>query len=241
MKTTIPFFLTLAFMASSSFSQTTTEPRQNPTGPVGQPTYSGQQQPGPAQQPYGGQHQANPGQQTSGGQQQVSQGQYQNQNQNQSVAADVSFTNAAGQVFTVDQLTADLRELNDAMARTMPALTAFNDSVSTSTSSGHQSIAGAISNLVSGAINRNGSQNTSQSSQGNAVLNALQSRLRGPGANQNVASDLSKLRNDLQPVAPLLQNLLGTTAGSAPAPDQVISGPRGGTNGYQRPISPTGR
>src|SRR4051794_18739221 len=118
MKTTIPFFLATALVASSSFSQTANEPATRPSGPAGQPTSS------PAY----------------GQQQQTGSGQY----QTQTGGANASFTNAAGQTFTVDQLATDLRNLNDAVAKTMPALTAFNDAFSSS--GAHQNLAGTISN-----------------------------------------------------------------------------------------------
>src|SRR5262249_40920627 len=126
--------------------------------------------------------------------------------------------------------------------RTMPALTAFNDAVAGS--GANQTLAGAISNLVSGTLNKNASQSNMPPSQAAAMVNALAAELRNQAeaqaaANPNLSKDLVRLRNDLQPVTPLLQTLVQTTPVNQP-PDQVISSPRG-TNAYQKPLTPTGR
>lgn len=161
--------------------------------------------------------------------------------QNQTAANSLSFSNSAGQVFTVQELAQDLRNLNDVVVKAMPALTAFNDAISGTPA--HQTLAGAISNLVSGTLNKNASQTNASPDPSSAMLNALVAEMRGQGAqtspNPNVAKDLVRLRNELQPVAPLLQTLVQTTPPNQP-PDEVISRPPG-TNSYQRPVSPTGR
>jgi hypothetical protein len=213
MKTMIPLSISMAVMICSTFGQTGAVTKRQPSGPGDQQISS------PAY-----------------GEQQGAVGQNQTGQDNS-----LSFSNSAGQVFTVQALAQDLRNLNDAVVKTMPALTAFNDAVSGS--GANQTLAGAISNLVSGALNKNASQSNTPSSQGSPIVNALMAELRGQGAAQattdpNLTKDLARLRNDLQPVAPLLQNLVATTV-NAP-PEGVISSPRG-TNAEQTPISPTGR
>ncbi|HSU56367.1 MAG TPA: hypothetical protein VLT36_20070 [Candidatus Dormibacteraeota bacterium] len=158
-----------------------------------------------------------------------------------------SFTNQAGTSFTVDQLANGIRDLKKAVDETLPALTAFNQTFSPSTASGHESIAGAISNLVSGALNKNSNQNNqaATSAQASAAVTALLTRLGSSDAqiaNQTAPKDLTKLQSDLQPVAPLLSDLMGGTA-TAPGSSQVISSPRYpnyNSNQISRPLTPTG-
>jgi hypothetical protein len=212
MKTAIPqFFAIMALAASSAFGQAATN-QTYPSHSVGGQTNS------PAY-----------GEQGAVG-------------QNQTSANSLSFSNSAGQVFTVQELAQNLRNLSDVVVKTMPALTAFNDALSGAPA--HQTLAGAISNLVSGTLNKNATPTNAAPDPSSAMLNALVAELRGQGEaqatpNPNVARDLTRLRNDLQPVAPLLQTLVQTTPENQ-APDQVISRPQG-TNSYQRPVTPTGR
>jgi len=211
MKTSIPqLFAIMALAASSAFGQATTN---YPSGSTTQQTSS------PAY-----------------GEQQGAVG------QNQTAANSLSFSNAAGQVFTVQELAQDLRNLNDVVVKAMPALTAFNNAISGTPA--HQTLAGAISNLVSGTHNKNASQTNAAPDPSSAMLNALVAEMRGQGdaqatPNPNVAKDLVRLRDELQPVAPLLQTFVQTTPANQP-PDGIISRPPG-TNSYQRPVSPTGR
>src|SRR5438046_797355 len=79
-----------------------------------------------------------------------------NAESNQLGVANLNFTNRSGASYSADQLAARLQNLRKAVDQTLPALTAFNETFPSAT---NQSIAGTISGILSGALNRNSEQN----------------------------------------------------------------------------------
>src|SRR5207237_10210724 len=73
---------------------------------------------------------------------------------NQSAAANLTFTNAQGQSYTVAQLAEQLKTLRATVEQAVPMISAFNETYSNSPS-GDKTLTGRISGLLSGAINRN--------------------------------------------------------------------------------------
>ena len=154
-------------------------------------------------------------------------------------------TNASTASVSVDKLARDLRELHTLVEQTVPALSTFNQNFATSAPSSGDLLAGAISNLVSGVLNRNQNQNaTSTPAQTPPLLAELVARLRGYSdansiglAATNALQELVSLETNLQFTASLLRDLIGST-NAASSPSQVISSsPQ--TNSQSLP--PTGR
>ena len=168
-----------------------------------------------------------------------------NNEANQSGTGAALFSSPSGQSFSVDQLAAQLQTLRSAVEQTLPVLAAFNQNYSNSLSGGSQSIGGAISGLLSGALNRN-SQNTSAPVAHNSfsvtnVVAALENlvntnRSGSAPVNPNTLRDLVALQNDLQPVLSLLQNL---NVGSTPA--NQFARPYNVTPLTTNTLTPTGR
>ena len=88
----------------------------------------------------------------------------------------MTFTNTSGQTFSIEQLANQLSSLRSAVDQTLPVLIAFNESYSNS-ATGTQTVAGKLSNLLSGALNRNSaSSNTNQANgQWNNLLGGFKS------------------------------------------------------------------
>lgn len=172
-------------------------------------------------------------------------GTYQNNNYAQ---GGMTFSNRNGQTFSVDQLAGQLRNLENDVQQALPALTAFNETFVTGTSgSSAGGLGGALSNLVSGVLNRNSSQASSP------ALSNLVAALHSQGnynsqnpvtVSQNTPRDLTTLQDDLNRLPPVFQSLgVTASASSPPSPSQVISSPNRYGNTYQtnQPYPPTGR
>jgi hypothetical protein len=159
---------------------------------------------------------------------------------NSPAAGGVAFSNRVGQVFSPEDLAAQLKNLKVAVDQTLPILSAFNEQYSNS-SPGKQTVGSALSGIVSDVLHRNQSSQSGSSGQNTFSTSNLLSVLNGLlSTNSTDASglltvneqDLKSLQSDLQPVEVLLQKL---NAGS-------------GTNGFVSPdhngsqsYSPTGR
>ncbi len=126
--------------------------------------------------------------------------------------ANLSFTNSAGQRYTVNQLAGSLQNLQGAVNQALPLLSAFNENYSNTVSANQGTLAGAISGILSG--NRNGAsqQGATNSSRLSSLLGALQGMLgntNGPATavNTNTVNGLLALQGELQPVVSTLRSL----------------------------------
>ena len=127
-----------------------------------------------------------------------------------------TFTNAStGTSYTAEQLAAQLQSLRSVIQQTLPALEAYTQTASNNPSAGGRSVAGALSQILSSAINRNTGSNqpaaTTQSSNRGTVAQILEGLLgtNAPAAGQNITTlrDLGELQNELLAVDGLLQRL----------------------------------
>ena len=163
------------------------------------------------------------------------------QGTNQQSTGTAVFSSPNGQSFSVEQLAAQLQSLRSSVEQTLPVLGAFNQNYSNSLGGGNQSIGGAISGLLSGALNKT-QQSTSAPAAHNSlsvsnVLVALQNlvstnRTSSAPVNPNTLRDLATLQNELQPVLVILQNL---NVGNLPG--NQFAQPSNVTN----TLTPTGR
>ncbi len=169
----------------------------------------------------------------------------------QSRMGDIAFTNQAGKVYTMGDLTSRLQELRTAVDEALPLLSAFNENYSNTASSHAGGLAGAISGILSGARRNNGSQDQAASSgQRSPALSNIVGVLQGlfrtnapasgsASVNTNTVHDLLALEGELEPVASVLRNMnLNTTGGSSSQTSQEPA--RTSNNGNQVP-TPTGR
>jgi hypothetical protein len=149
-------------------------------------------------------------------------------------SGDLTITNQAGQVFTMQDFARQLQGLRSSVEQTLPMLTAFNERFS---SASGQSLAGALSELISGALKKNGSegpQSGGSSTQMSNVLSALgglfSTNAQGSvSVNTETLRDLTRLQEELKPVSDLLGSMnLGTGT------NQLSTTPAGG-------LTPTGR
>jgi hypothetical protein len=156
-------------------------------------------------------------------------------------ASGSSFTNSAGNTYTVEELARSLRDLQAAIDRTMPVLTALNETYSNSLA--NQSLTGKLTGLLSGALNRN-SSSTSTANTNSGAWSSAMARLQGLlgtnsasgelTLNANTERDLLKLRDQLQPVQTSLSKI-----GLGQPSDNGVAG-----RGYQTTnstLTPTGR
>lgn len=125
-------------------------------------------------------------------------------------------TNQSGQTFTVQQLANQLQNLRVAVDQTLPMLSEFNQRLGASS----QSLGGAISGLLSGALHKNGNQSPSTTStSGQEITNLLaalgslvNTNSQAPAVPQDTARNLATLQKDLQPVAEVMRTMnFGTT------------------------------
>jgi hypothetical protein len=144
-------------------------------------------------------------------------------------SSSVTVTNAPGEMYSLDRIAAQIRELHRAVNQTVPMLDALTQSETNSISGGQQP-SGGLAGILGNILRRNTNQTAGSSAES---TNAWGNILRGVlGGNTNSAasassapttlSDLAALREQLQNLAPLLERL---DSGSA------------STNG----LSPTGR
>ncbi len=148
----------------------------------------------------------------------------------------MTFTNTSGQTFSIEQLANQLSSLRSAVDQTLPVLIAFNESYSNS-ATGTQTVAGKLSNLLSGALNRNSSSTSSTNQangQWNNLLGGLQkllnrnSNTNSETFNPTTVRDLGTLQTELQPVASTLQTL-------------NVTSNTNGISSTENVLSPTGR
>ena len=129
-------------------------------------------------------------------------------------AGSLTFTNSAGVVYSVERLAEQLSQLRAVTDQTLPLLSAFTENYS-NLANGNQTVAGRLSNILSGALNRDSGQ-TNATSQTSAQLTNLfggLQKLLGKSPTNAIALDpttvreLVTLQKDLQPVVADLQKL----------------------------------
>jgi len=150
------------------------------------------------------------------------------------------FSSPNGQSFSAEQLAAQLQSLRSIVEQTLPVLGAFNQNYSNSLG-GNQSIGGAISGLLSGALNKNQQSSSASAAHSSLsvsnVLASLQNlvstnRTSSAPVSPNTLRDLVTLQNELHLVLSSLQNL---NVGNLPG--NQFAQPSSGTN----TLTPTGR
>lgn len=162
----------------------------------------------------------------------------------------LSFTNSSGTVYTMDQLAVQLQKLRGSVEQTLPMLSAFTQTFSNAAPGGASSIAGAISSILSEALNRNSGQTQNvagTSGQTTTRTNSLMAVLQGlmntnatgsAALNPNTVQDLVTLQEDLQPVTSILQNLnVSTNLNQTTSPTTTTGNPKPHNGG----LTPTGR
>lgn len=156
--------------------------------------------------------------------------------------SNLTFTNSAGAVFSVDQMAGQLQNLRQAVEQTLPMLTAFTQTYSNAATTGKGTLGGAISGILSDVLKRdtNAASSGQGSSQKTNLMAVLQQLLttNAPAStpvNPGTFQDLIALQKRLQPIPSLLEtlNVGGTTNQiAAPLPPAESS--------QDRPL-PTGR
>ena len=130
-----------------------------------------------------------------------------------STTGTLTFTNSSGSVYSVEQLAEQLSQLRAAVDQTLPVLSAFTQNYS-NLANGNQTVAGKLSNILGGALNRNSGQ-TNATSQTSAQLTNLWGglqRMLNKNQTNTVALDpatvreLVTLQKDLQPVERICKN-----------------------------------
>ena len=136
---------------------------------------------------------------------------------NQSGAVN-TFTNASGSTASAEQLAGQLQNLRSVVDQTLPSLSAYTETVSNSVTAGSPTVAGAVSQILSGVLNRNANQNGAASSSRTNLTGILQGLLgtNAPAsspANANTLRDLASLQSQLQSIDTILRrlNVTGTT------------------------------
>jgi hypothetical protein len=142
-------------------------------------------------------------------------------------AGNLSFTNRAGTVYSVNQLAGQLQSLHSAIEQALPMITAFTETYSNSMG-GQQSMAGKLSGILSGVLNRNTTNSTvnQNAPPSNNVVGTIEHLLNtnSPAAapvNTNAFQDLVALENYLQPTLPILQRLTSGGATNQAAPGEL--------------------
>jgi hypothetical protein len=161
---------------------------------------------------------------------------------NQVGSSNLSFTNSAGGVYSVDQLAGQLQNLRASIDQTLPMLTAFTQTYSNAVSGGKTTVSGAISGIISKVLKETNAPNaTAQNAAwGTNLLAALQQSLNrnapAPAATPTRAEDVAALQQQLQPVPGMLQRMnVGGSTNQLAAPGGTISQPSPGQP------TPTGR
>ncbi len=153
----------------------------------------------------------------------------------------LTFTNASGASYTVEQLAGQLQRLRSVVDEVLPSLAAFIETYSNSVPAGQRGLTGTISGILSGILNRNTNSSAGTTQGGTNLLSALRGLLttNAPAASipsaatQNTYAEILNLQNELQPIPSILQKLNVTgTAGT-----QYASPPAAGNQN----LTPTGR
>jgi hypothetical protein len=125
------------------------------------------------------------------------------------------FTNHAGTSYSTAELSRNLQTLRGTIEQTLPMLTAYTESVSNSMGTGNRSIGGAVTEILSGVLNRQNNQpnaGTGSIRSGTNVLGILHGLLStntsgSAPANATALKDLADMQNELQAVNSKLQRL----------------------------------
>ena len=140
-----------------------------------------------------------------------------------------TFTNRSGASFSTEQLATQLQNLRSTVDQSLPMVTAFTETASNAAPSGARSLAGTVTQILSGVLNRNSGQTNSAagtSTGGTNILGTLQGLLTTNSASSTSFSadalrDLASLQAELQNLSTTLQKLNvsgGTNFGSGLTP-----------------------
>jgi hypothetical protein len=127
-------------------------------------------------------------------------------------------TNSAGA--SAEQLAGQLQDLRSVVEQTLPALSAYTQAASNSTTAGGRSIAGTVGQIISGVLNRNNANATGATPGPTNLVGVLEGLLStntpANGANATTLRDLATLQTDLDSVRAALDrlNVTGSTNGS---------------------------
>jgi hypothetical protein len=151
---------------------------------------------------------------------------------NQSATSNAVFSSSTGQSYTAEQLAEQLKNLRAAVEQTMPALNAFTETYSNTTSA-NKPISGKLGDILSGALNRNSAASSTSPTVSN-VVGVLRGYLSNTNASNsssaldaNTVSQLVKLQNDLRPILPILDQLNVQSASSTIQPSRQVLSPTG--------------
>jgi hypothetical protein len=148
----------------------------------------------------------------------------------------ISITNSAGESYSLDRITTQLRELHRAVEETMPMLNAVSQSQSNSVATGQS---GGLAGILGGILNRtnqtasSGSEQHTNSSLG-GILRGVLGNTAASTTNSAMLNDLVALRDQLETITPILQRLTPDAANNS---DQIARPTNSGTNN----LTPTGR
>jgi hypothetical protein len=144
-------------------------------------------------------------------------------------ASGTIFTNRSGASYSTEQLATQLQNLRSAVDQSLPMVTAFTETASNAAPSGARSLAGTVTQILSGVLNRNSGQTNSAagiSAGGTNILATLQGLLttNSPASasfSADALRDLAGLQAELQNLSATLQRLnvsSGTNFGSGLTP-----------------------
>lgn len=159
----------------------------------------------------------------------------------------LSFTNSSGGTFSVDDVSKQLKELQAAVQKTLPMLTAVTESFSNSVDSAS---AGSLSGIISQVLGSNGQAHEQKGSRQLSNVVAVLEGVLASNTNTNQASstpvstaatlrNLAVLQAQLRPV----EATLGNIGLPAALTNQTASPTSPSVSGWtrERPLEPTGR
>jgi hypothetical protein len=134
-----------------------------------------------------------------------------------------TFTNRSGASFSTAELASQLQQLRTLVDQTLPVLSAYTETVSNTAGTGNHTLGGAVTDILSGVLNRQGNQQAGGATGNHVfsstnVVNVLQGLLTtnstgSSSGNKAALKDFADMQNQLQALNATLQrlNITGTT------------------------------
>lgn len=141
-----------------------------------------------------------------------------------------TFTNRSGASFSTAELGAQLQQLRGLVDQMLPVLSAYTETVSNTAGTASHTIGGAVTDILTGVLNRQGNQQSGSATGNNVfsstnVINVLQGLLNtnstgSSSGNKAALKDLTDLQNQLQALNATLQrlNISGTNSAGTLTP-----------------------
>ena len=137
----------------------------------------------------------------------------------------ITFTNRSGASFSTADLGTQLQQLRTLVDQTLPVLSAYTETVSNTAGTGSHTIGGAVTDILSGVLNRQGNQQAGSATgthmfSSTNVINVLQGLLTtnstgSSSVNKTALKDFADVQNALQALNATLQRLNITGTNSA--------------------------